>query len=88
MTIESFEGDLEETQEWLDSVDGLVAAEGIDAAGHVLNRAFERARRLGMQVSPPLVTDYVNRIPPIAEAPFPVGPFTEAFTIEAFAAEP
>ena len=64
MTIESFESDLEETQEWLDSVDGLVAAEGIDPAGHVLNRAFERARSLGVQVATPLVTDYVNTIPP------------------------
>ena len=53
MTIESFESDLEETQEWLDSVDGLVAAEGIDPAGHVLNRAFERARNLGVQVATP-----------------------------------
>jgi pyruvate dehydrogenase E1 component len=71
MTIESFESDLEETQEWLDSVDGLVAAEGIDPAGHVLNRAFERARSLGVQVATPLLTDYVNTIPPSEQAPFP-----------------
>ena len=71
MTIKSFESDLEETQEWLDSVDGLVAAEGIDPAGHVLNRAFERARSLGVQVPTPLVTDYVNTIPPSEEPPYP-----------------
>jgi hypothetical protein len=44
MLIEPFETDAEETQEWLDSVDGLVETEGVDRAGHVLRRTLERAR--------------------------------------------
>ena len=71
MLIEPFETDAEETQEWLDSVDGLVETEGVDRAGHVLRRTLERARSAGVQVATPLVTDYVNTIPPKEQAPFP-----------------
>ena len=71
MLIEPFETDAEETQEWLDSVDGLVETEGVERAGHVLRRTLERARSAGVQVATPLVTDYVNTIPPKEQAPFP-----------------
>jgi len=60
-----------ETQEWLDSVDALVAMHGVRRAQQVLGRAFERARRAGVDVGSQLTTDYVNTIRPESEAPFP-----------------
>ena len=63
--------DGEETQEWVESVDGLVAHLGTQRAGRVLDRAVERAREVGVDLRPPLVSDYVNTISPEAEAPFP-----------------
>ena len=63
--------DSRETQEWLDSVDALVAMRGVRGAQPILDRALERARQAGIEVGSSLTTDYVNSIPPESEAPFP-----------------
>ena len=63
--------DSRETQEWLDSVDALVAMRGVRGAQPILDRAVERARQAGIEVGSSLTTDYVNTIPAESEAPFP-----------------
>jgi len=47
-----------ETREWLDSVDALVAMHCVQRARQVLGRAYERARRTGVDVGSQLTIDY------------------------------
>ncbi len=63
--------DVPERDEWLESVDELIAARGRAGAAAVLGPVWERARSAGLTFDAPLVTDYVNTIPPEAEPPFP-----------------
>ena len=63
--------DADETQDWLESVDALVATLGLRRARKVLLRAIARAREDGIELASPLVTDYTNTISAQAETPFP-----------------
>lgn len=63
--------DADETRDWLESVDALVATLGVRRARQVLDRAVERARESGIDLATPLVTDYTNTISSDAETPFP-----------------
>nr|WP_218123604.1 pyruvate dehydrogenase (acetyl-transferring), homodimeric type [Quadrisphaera sp. DSM 44207] len=65
------DADPEETREWLDSVDGLVAERGVDRARFVLASSYEHARSSGVPLSGRLSTDYVNTIAPDDEPEFP-----------------
>ena len=60
-----------ETQEWLESLDGLVEHAGPVRAKALLLRVLQRARERQVDVPGPLTTDYVNTIPPAAEPEFP-----------------
>jgi pyruvate dehydrogenase E1 component len=60
-----------EIQEWIDSVDALVALHGAPGAQRILGRAVERAREAGLQLGSSWPTDYVNTIGAQSEAPFP-----------------
>jgi pyruvate dehydrogenase E1 component len=51
-----------ETQEWLDAMRGVLAAEGPDRARELIGRLVEEARRGGALVSLGLETPYVNTI--------------------------
>jgi pyruvate dehydrogenase E1 component len=63
--------DPEETGEWLESVDGLLDADGQERASFVLRSALAHARGRGVGVPGLLSTDYVNTIPPEEEPEFP-----------------
>ncbi|MFY0406459.1 pyruvate dehydrogenase (acetyl-transferring), homodimeric type [Solicola sp. PLA-1-18] len=52
----------EETSEWLESFDDLVAVSGRDRARQILAAMQERGRSAGVTVEPGVVTDYVNTI--------------------------
>ncbi|MCA3131787.1 MAG: pyruvate dehydrogenase (acetyl-transferring), homodimeric type [Betaproteobacteria bacterium] len=56
--------DTQETSEWLDALDGVLASEGIDRAHYLLERLIERARRAGAYLPYSANTAYVNTIPP------------------------
>ena len=60
-----------ESQEWIDSLDGLAGARGKARARHVLLRVLGRAEDLGIEVPPVTVTDYINTIPVADEPPDP-----------------
>lgn len=54
----------EETQEWLDSLDGVIDAEGPERAQFILETLFEYSRRSAVgRVPYSLTTAYVNTIP-------------------------
>jgi pyruvate dehydrogenase E1 component len=63
--------DPQETQEWLEALDAVVAHDGAQRAQGLLDRVVDRARRTGAYVPFSGPTPYVNTIPPEAEDPFP-----------------
>ncbi|MCT2590256.1 pyruvate dehydrogenase (acetyl-transferring), homodimeric type [Streptomyces sp. N2-109] len=63
--------DPEETQEWLDSLDGAVDERGRDRARYLMLRLIERAREQRVAVPEMRSTDYVNTIATKDEPFFP-----------------
>ncbi|HEX2877870.1 MAG TPA: pyruvate dehydrogenase (acetyl-transferring), homodimeric type, partial [Polyangiaceae bacterium] len=63
--------DPQETQEWIDSLDSVVEAEGRERAQFILNRVVETARARGLDPVLPVSSDYVNTITPEEEPEFP-----------------
>jgi len=63
--------DHQETQEWIDSLESVIAGEGRQRASHLLGRVVDHAIRRGIAVESSLITDYCNTIAPGSEPPFP-----------------
>jgi pyruvate dehydrogenase E1 component len=63
--------DPEETQEWLDSLDGVIDGSGRRRARYVMRKLLERARERQVGVPSLTATDYINTIPPESEPWFP-----------------
>ena len=63
--------DPEETREWIESIESVVASSGGARAQYLLKRVLDAARQHRVVPSGPLTTDYVNTIPKEEEAPFP-----------------
>ena len=63
--------DPQETQEWLDSLDAVVSAQGEARARFLLSKVLERSRQLGVGTPATVSTPYINTIPAEAEPWFP-----------------
>lgn len=63
--------DPEETQEWLESLDGVIDESGRTRARYVMLKLLERARERQIGVPSLTATDYINTIAPEAEPWFP-----------------
>ncbi|MBB2891164.1 pyruvate dehydrogenase (acetyl-transferring), homodimeric type [Flexivirga oryzae] len=63
--------DPEETQEWIDSLDGLIDEVGQTRARYVMLKLLERSRERRIGVPSLTATDYINTISPEAEPWFP-----------------
>src|SRR5580704_8967307 len=63
MTTPAHDPDPQETQEWLEAMRGVLAAEGPGRARDLIERLVDEAHRSGAQVSLGLQTSYVNTIP-------------------------
>jgi pyruvate dehydrogenase E1 component len=63
--------DPEETQEWLDSLDGVINEAGRQRARYVMLKLLQRAREQHVGVPSLTATDYINTITPEAEPWFP-----------------
>ncbi len=63
--------DPEETQEWLESFDGLVDEQGRTRARYIMLKLLQRARQSNVGVPSLTATDYINTIAPEAEPWFP-----------------
>jgi len=68
---EGSDKDPQETREWVDSIQAVIANEGHDRARYLLKRVLESARRNRVVPTEPLTTDYVNSIAREEEPPFP-----------------
>ncbi|HVA32542.1 MAG TPA: pyruvate dehydrogenase (acetyl-transferring), homodimeric type, partial [Candidatus Baltobacteraceae bacterium] len=71
MTTIAADSDPQETQEWLESMRGVVAAEGPERARDLIERLVDEAQRGGAHVSLGLVTPYVNTISLAQQPPMP-----------------
>ena len=60
-----------ETQEWLDSLDGVVGAAGPERARFIMYKLLKRARQLQVGLPPLVQTRYVNTISTEQEPNFP-----------------
>jgi pyruvate dehydrogenase E1 component len=65
------QADPDETQEWLDALDGVIAAEGTARAGQLVENLLVRARTRGVPLPVAMTTPYVNTIPAEKQPPFP-----------------
>lgn len=63
--------DPEETQEWLESLDNVIASDGTLRAQMLMARLIEHSRQRNIGVPASVSTPYVNTIPAKFEAPFP-----------------
>jgi pyruvate dehydrogenase E1 component len=62
--------DPQETREWLEALDDVVANDGVQRAQQLVESVIDRARRVGAPPPDQGPTPYVNTIPPQLEAPF------------------
>src|SRR5579883_2615087 len=63
--------DPQETQEWLDALDGVIAAEGPERARQLIDLLAARAHLRGVRIPMGLTTPYVNTIPVGEEPKYP-----------------
>jgi len=63
--------DPQETQEWLEALEGVLENEGFERAHFLLERLIDKARRSGAYLPYSANTAYVNTIPAHQQAPFP-----------------
>ncbi len=63
--------DPEETQDWIDSLKGVIQQEGNEKADYLLCRLTDIARALGVSTSPGVLTPYSNTILPEHEDQIP-----------------
>ncbi|AKT52124.1 pyruvate dehydrogenase (acetyl-transferring), homodimeric type [Arsenicicoccus sp. oral taxon 190] len=63
--------DPDETQEWIESLDGIIDEGGRQRARYVMLKLLERARQRQVGVPSLTSTDYVNTIPPEREPWYP-----------------
>jgi pyruvate dehydrogenase E1 component len=60
-----------ETEDWVDSLDSIVATDGADRAQFILYRLLKRARQLNIGLPSLTQTRYINTISPEQEPSFP-----------------
>jgi pyruvate dehydrogenase E1 component len=66
-----YDRDPEETGEWIESLDAVVAAQGPVRGRFLLAKMLERARQTNLGIPPTITTPYVNSIPAEDEPDFP-----------------
>jgi pyruvate dehydrogenase E1 component len=65
------ETDAQETGEWLEALDAVVATVGRERAAYLLQQLQTRARKHGLRADAQRGTPYTNTIAPHQQAPFP-----------------
>ncbi len=70
-TSDNHDLDPQETQEWLESLDAVLEANGLERAHYLLEQLIDKARRSGAYLPYDATTAYLNTIPPSQEARLP-----------------
>ena len=68
------DNDPQETQEWLEALDSVMAQEGVERAHYLLEQLIARARKSGAYLPYSANTAYLNTIPPSREGRAPGDP--------------
>ncbi|HZA49728.1 MAG TPA: pyruvate dehydrogenase (acetyl-transferring), homodimeric type, partial [Myxococcaceae bacterium] len=63
--------DPQETREWLDALEGVLAAEGTERAQYLIQQLIDEAHRSGTPLPFSVTTDYVNTIPLEKQVKYP-----------------
>ncbi|KUM39043.1 alpha-ketoglutarate dehydrogenase [Arthrobacter sp. EpRS71] len=71
LTAQLPDRDPEETAEWIESLDALIAEQGTERAQYIMRSLLQRAGARSVGVPMVTTTDYVNTIPVDQEAQFP-----------------
>lgn len=71
------DNDKQETQEWLEALESVLALEGPERAHFILEQLIDKARRSGAFLPYSANTAYLNTIPTAMEAPVPGDPEME-----------
>ncbi|MDR6435142.1 pyruvate dehydrogenase E1 component [Paenarthrobacter nicotinovorans] len=71
LTAQLPDRDPEETAEWIESLDALIAEQGTERAQYIMRSLLQRAGARSVGVPMVTTTDYVNTIPVDQEAEFP-----------------
>ncbi len=69
--------DPEETQEWLDSLDGVIDLDSKQRAKFLMSKLLERSQERDVGIPVTVSTPYINTIPPEAEPYYPGDEFLE-----------
>ena len=69
--------DPQETQEWIEALDAVIAIEGVERSHYLLEKLIDHARRSGVNLPYSARTAYINTIPPHREAYTPGDPALE-----------
>ncbi|RZU65318.1 pyruvate dehydrogenase E1 component [Microterricola gilva] len=70
-SVNNLDSDPEETAEWAESLNALVAAHGHERGREIMLSLLKRSKELHLGVPMVPTTDYINTIAPENEAPFP-----------------
>src|SRR5579864_4815133 len=70
-TIPAIDPDPQETQEWLEALDGVLRREGPARTQELVRRVVERAQFGGAHISLGVQTPYINTIPPSRQPKMP-----------------
>jgi pyruvate dehydrogenase E1 component len=71
MTDQQHDLDPQETQEWLDALEGVIEHEGAERAHYLLEKLIDKTRRAGAYLPFSANTAYLNTIPLYKEKPYP-----------------
>lgn len=69
--------DPQETKEWMDALDGVIAQEGADRAHFLIERLIGQARAEGIDIPYSANTEYINTIPADQQPKYPGSPDIE-----------
>lgn len=69
--------DPQETKEWMDALDGVIAQEGADRAHFLIERLIGQARVEGIDIPYSANTEYINTIPADQQPKYPGSPDIE-----------
>src|SRR5271165_4493715 len=74
----AIDDDVQETQEWLDALEGVLRHEGPRRVEELIERVVDHAQASGVRVPHVVQTPYVNTIPLSRQPPMPGNPELEA----------
>jgi len=71
------DADPQETREWIDALDGVIAQEGADRAHYLIEKLIGQAREEGIDLPYSANTEYINTIPADQQPKYPGNPDLE-----------